>query len=31
MYACGCTIDSWEDSDKVIKDLNKLIKRWNLW
>jgi phosphoesterase RecJ-like protein len=27
MYACGCTIDSWEDSDKVIKDLNKLIKR----
>jgi len=25
LYACGCTVNTWDDVDKVIKDLNKLI------
>jgi phosphoesterase RecJ-like protein len=26
LYACGCTVNTWEDTDSILKDLNKLIK-----
>ncbi|MDT8336391.1 MAG: bifunctional oligoribonuclease/PAP phosphatase NrnA [Candidatus Izemoplasmatales bacterium] len=26
LNACGCSVDTWEETDSVIKDLNKLIK-----
>jgi phosphoesterase RecJ-like protein len=27
LYACGCSVETWEEVDMIIKDLNKLIKR----
>ncbi|MFA7076331.1 MAG: bifunctional oligoribonuclease/PAP phosphatase NrnA [Candidatus Izemoplasmatales bacterium] len=27
LYACGCSVETWEQTDEIIKDLNKLIKR----
>ncbi|MDD3129398.1 MAG: bifunctional oligoribonuclease/PAP phosphatase NrnA [Candidatus Izemoplasmatales bacterium] len=26
LYACGCSVETWEEVDKIIKDLNKLAK-----
>ena len=26
LTACGCTVNSWEEADKVIEDLDKLIE-----
>ena len=27
LYACGCSVETWEEVDMIIKDLNKLVKR----
>lgn len=29
--ACGCSVDTWEETDNIIKDLNKLIKEKRKW
>jgi phosphoesterase RecJ-like protein len=25
LYACGCTVDNWDEVEKIIKDLNKMV------
>jgi phosphoesterase RecJ-like protein len=27
LYACGCSVDTWDEVDLIIKDLNKLVKK----
>ena len=26
LNACGCTLNTWEDADKLIKDLDNLVE-----
>jgi phosphoesterase RecJ-like protein len=26
LYACGCSVNEWEEVDRIIEDLNGLIK-----
>jgi len=27
LYACGCSVNTWEETDEIIKDLNRMVKR----
>ena len=27
LYACGCSVDTWDEVNLIIKDLNKLVKK----